>query len=169
MKTLAVTFLLSSCAICQTAMRDPACGPQDTAFTVTREKTQHPTPSPEGGKAMLYVIGSSRFPGWGFWRTLAVDRASVGAVNHNRDYFLLPIDPGEHHLCAQFSTRTGPGLVPVFKIEQTKLYYLVATPGETYYLDLHVGSRFGFDLQLLDPGKGCRLLASSTFSASHPK
>jgi hypothetical protein len=81
----------------------------------------------------------------------------------------MQIDPGEHHLCAGFSTRTGPGLVPLFKIDQTKPYYLVTKPGEIYYLDLHVGSRYGFNLQLLDPGKGQHLLASSTFSISHPK
>ncbi len=109
---------------------------------------------------MLYVFG---------WGTLAVDGKWVGAVSGNSDYFVLPIDPGEHHLYGQFSTRTGPAALPLIKIRKAAFHSLEATPGGTYYLDLRVRSYYDFALNLLDPDEGKYLLASSTFSTSRPK
>ena len=117
---------------------------------------------------MLYVFGTNRFPGWGFEGDLGIDGRWVGAVTRGRDYFVLPISPGEHHLCARVVSRTGPFLIPALKTDDTSNYFLKAKPGETYYLTLRVGRHSGF-LQLLDSGKGKRLLASSTFTTSRIK
>ncbi len=82
MKTLILAVLLWRPAMAQGVTPDGVCGPAGASFTVTRDRTQHPMPAPEDGKALVYVIGSSRFPGWGFWGTLAVDGKWVGAVSH---------------------------------------------------------------------------------------
>jgi hypothetical protein len=110
---------------------------------------------------MLYVFG---------WGTLGMDGKWVGAVSGKGDYFPLPIDPGEHHLCAQFTTRTGPGMLPLIKIKDIALHSLDAKSGQTYYVDLRVTMPYsGLTFDLLDPDEGKYLLASSTFSTSHPK
>jgi hypothetical protein len=159
MRTLALAALLSSAAIGQTTTPDAACGPQDVTFKVIKERSQHPTPSPQDGKALLYVFG---------WGTLGMDGKWIGALGGDRGYFPLQIDPGEHHLCARFSTRTGPAAL--IKVKELAFRSLAAKPGETYYVDLHVtGPYLQFTLDLLDPDEGKYLLASSTFSASRVK
>lgn len=115
MRLIAVATLLSSYALAQTGA-PVACGPQDVAFTVSRDKSRHPTPPPPNGEALLYVFGSNRFPGWRFSGTLGVDGTWVGAVSHNGDYFTTPITPGEHVLCARVTTRIGPFLTPAIPI-----------------------------------------------------
>jgi hypothetical protein len=160
-KGFAIALLLSSCAIAQTAPPVAACGPQDVSFKVVKDKSQHPTPTPENGKAILYVFG---------WGTLAVDGTPVGAVSGSGDYFVLPIDPGEHHLCARFSARVWPAAIPLVKVKEVSLHSLEAKPGETYYVALQVTlPYYGFKLDLLDPDQGKYVVAASTFSTSHPR
>lgn len=159
MRTVAIAILLSSWAIGQTATPDAACGPQDLFFKITKDKSQHPTPAPPDGKAMLYVFG---------WGTLGVDGTWVGAVDGEREYFPFQIDPGEHHLCARFSTRTGPAAL--IKLKNVAFHSLEAKSGETYYVDLRVtGPYLEFTLDLIDPDEGKYRLASYAFSTSHPK
>jgi hypothetical protein len=140
---------------------DAACGPPNVAFKVTLDKTQHPTPAPPGGKAMLYVFG---------YGTLAIDGEWVGAVSGVDNYFPLPIDPGEHHLCARFDGRSAYG-PQLSKIKGVALHSLDAKSGQTYYVDIREtsGSSPGFALDLIDPDEGRYRLASSTFSTSRPK
>jgi hypothetical protein len=168
MRLIAVAILLSSCALAQTGAPDVSCGPRDVAFTVSRDKSRHPTPPPDG-EALLYVFGSNRFPGWGFSGTLAVDGAWVGAVSHNGDYFTTPITPGEHLLCARVTTRIGPFLTPAIPVTDWPQGRLNAKAGQAYYVDIHVGRKNSVGLRLLEPDKGKRLLASSTFSVSRAK
>jgi hypothetical protein len=159
-KAFAIALLLSSAAFAQVPPPDAACGPQDVSFKVVRDKSQHPTPAPENGKAMLYVFG---------FGMLAMDGSWVGAVDGTGAYFTSQIDPGDHHLCARVIYRTGPGvLLPIWKIKDFSFHALDAKPGETYYVDLNMVA-YNFRLELLDPDQGKYLLASSTFSASHPK
>ena len=65
MKTRAAILLLSCClSSCGAFGQDKAavsaaeaaCGPRDVGFNVTTEKSQHPTPTPENGKALIYVV-----------------------------------------------------------------------------------------------------------------
>ena len=102
MKTIAATVLLSCCSCwalgqdkVAVAAAEAACGPQDSQFSVTSDESRHPTPTPESGKALIYVVGqvprSTRVGADGKW---------LGALKRGT-YFSASVDPGEHHLCAR--------------------------------------------------------------------
>jgi len=98
MKTIAAIVLLSCCAFGQDqaaiSAAEAACGPRDVEFEVTADKSQHPTPTAENGRALLYVVQEDSI------RTrFAIDGKWVGALRRET-YFVMPIEPGDHHLCA---------------------------------------------------------------------
>ena len=97
-KTIAAIVLLSCCVLAQdkTAISaaEAGCGPQDAKYEVKSDKSQHPTPTPEDGKALIYFVADGHLTSvFGF------DEKWEGAVDGGR-YFFVPIDPGEHHVCA---------------------------------------------------------------------
>lgn len=98
MKTIVPILLLSCCACGQDnaaiARAEAACGPLNVKFDVKADASQHLTPAPENGKALIYVVGEE----WG--GAFGVDGKWAGAISAGT-YFFLPIDPGEHHLCAR--------------------------------------------------------------------
>ena len=101
MKTIAATVLLSCCSCCAFAQdkraisaAEAGCGPQDAKFEVKSDESQHPTPTPEDGKALIYVVADGHLT-----TIFGFDEKWVGAVNSG-SYFFVPIDPGEHHVCA---------------------------------------------------------------------
>jgi hypothetical protein len=156
MKSLAaiLLLLLSANAIAQSSSADSACGPAYVAFKVTKDKLQHPTPTPQDGKALVYLYG---------WGTLALDGKALGAVSQS--YSVLEVDPGEHHLCAWAPGGPLKGL-PLFS---TALHSLNAKSGETYYFDLDTTTRFVLKLNLVDPDEGKHMVGSLPFSTSRPK
>ena len=87
----------------------------------------------------------------------------MGAVNGG-GYFFVPIDPGEHHVCAMLQSllpERGP---------RVSVHSLKAEPGGAYYFRTRmVGISTGFVLQLeqLDPDEGRWFIAWSKFSTSH--
>ena len=93
MKTILVAVLISACALAQQAT-PAACMPAGVEFRISKDRSQHPTPTPADGKAVVYLLGEGTF---------GVDGKWVGAI-HDGTYSLLEIDPGEHHLCSAFST-----------------------------------------------------------------
>ena len=167
METIAAAVLLSFCSCCAFAQdkraisaAEAGCGPQDAKFEVKSEESQHPTPTPEDGKALIYVFAD------GHLTTLfGFDEKWAGAVNSGT-YFFVPIDPGEHHVCAMLQSvlpRKGP---------RVYVHSLKAEPGGTYYFRTRlVGISTGFVLQLdqLDSDEGRWFVAWSKFSTSHPK
>jgi hypothetical protein len=168
MRLLGFVFLLSPCALAQSVAPDAACGSPVAAFKVSHGKTQHPTPSPGDGNAMLYVLSSVDFAG-PETVALGIDGTWVGAVNGNA-YFSVPIAPGQHHLCARFSGRTGALLmVPLFKVRDVALHSLDVSPGGTYYVRVQLGLHSDFKLDLLDPDEAKLLLSRAEFSTSHLK
>ena len=60
MKTVAAMVLLSCCALSQDkraiSAAEVGCGPQDVKYEVNTDESQHPTPTPEHGKALIYVV-----------------------------------------------------------------------------------------------------------------
>jgi hypothetical protein len=166
MRLLCLVFLLSSCVFAESGVEDAACGNPVAAFKVSHEKAQHPTSPPQEGNAILYVLGSIWFPG-SETVALGIDGSWVGAVNDNA-YFRVPITPGQHHLCARFSGRTGgPLLLPLFKVRDIALHSLDVSAGGIYYLRVQLGIHSAFTLDLLDPDEGKLLLSHSQFSTSH--
>ena len=136
------------------------CGPQDVKFEVKSDESQHPAPTPEDGKALIYFVADGHFTS-----NFGIDGKWVGAVNGG-SYFFVPIEPGEHHLCAMlqsFLAQRGP---------RVSVHSLKAEPGGTYYFRTRmVGISTGFVLQLdqLDSDEGRWFVAWSKFSTSHPK
>jgi hypothetical protein len=164
MKTIVVTFflsLLSCCAFGQDkaaiSSAEAGCGPDSTELSMTTDESRHPTPAPENGKALIYVVqratGTFKFGADGKW---------LGALKGG-SYFYATVDPGEHHLCVK-------GRLPLWK--GLSLHQLNAKQGETYYFFVHVLSGGGYNeltLTELDQDEGKELVARSKFSSSHAK
>ena len=164
MKTIAAILLLSCCALAQDkraiSRAEEGCGPQDVKYEVKTDESQHPTPTPEDGKALIYFVAEGHLT-----TPFGFDEMWVGAVDGG-GYFFVPIDPGEHHVCAMlqsFLPERGP---------RVSVHSLKAEPGGTYYFRTRmVGISTGFVLQLdqLDSDEGRWFVAWSKFSTSHPK
>ena len=130
------------------------------------DESQHPTPTPEDGKALIYVVADGDLTSiFGF------DEKWEGAVKGGRapgtgGYFFVPIEPGEHHVCAMLQSFL-PGRGP-----RVSVHSLKAESGGTYYFRTRmVGINTGFVLQLdqLDSDEGRWFVAWSKFSISHLK
>ena len=165
MKSNAAILLLSCCFLSCCAFgqdraalsaAEAACGPRDIRFEVTADKSRHPTPRPEDGKALIYVVqkddASTRFAAGGKW---------LGALRR-RTYLVASIDPGEHRLCAI-------GRIGIWS--HVSLCELNAKAGETYYFVTEYGELLAdqFALQQVDPDQGKYLVAWAHLSAFHPK
>lgn len=176
MKTIAAIVLLSCCAFAQDkraiSEAEVGSGPQDAKYEVKSDGPQHPTPTPEDGKALIYVVAD------GDLTTLfGVDGKWVGAVNGGITggrYFFVPIDAGEHHVCAML--QSSHPLLPGFGVRgsgpRVSVHSLKAEPDGTYYFRTRmVGINTGFVPQLnqLDSDEGRWFVAWSRFSTSHPK
>jgi hypothetical protein len=127
---------------------------------VTSDESQYSAPTPKEGKALIYFVADGHLTS-----PFGVDGKWVGAVNGGR-YFIVAIDPSEHHICAMlqsFLPLRGP---------KVSVHSLKAESGGSYYFRTRmVGISSGFVLQLdqLDSDEGRRFVAWSKFSTSHPK
>jgi hypothetical protein len=171
MKTIVAIFLLSYCAFGQdkaaVSAAEEGCGPHDKKFEVNSDESQHPTPIPEEGKAVIYfVVDGHPVPAAPYTSVFGVDGKWVGAVNAGR-YFFVPIEPGEHHLCARRQSLLPPGGPRV------SVHSLKAEPGASYYFRTRmfeiVGGVFVFQLDQMDSDEGRWFVAWSKFSTSHSK
>jgi hypothetical protein len=163
MKIIAAIVLLLCCS-CYALGQDKAaltaaeaaCGPRDIGFKIVADKSQHPTPVPENGKALIYVVqkddATTRVAANGTW---------LGAIRR-RTYFSASIDPGEHHLCAI-------GRIGVWS--HVSVRELNARPGETYYFVTEYGELVPdlFTLHPVDADQGKWLVAWAHLSAFRPK
>ena len=91
MKTIVTTLFLSFLSCCAfgqdkaaISAAEAACGPREVQFDITADKSQHPTPTPENGKALIYVVqenlGSTRVGADGKW---------LGGLHGGRDLLLF--------------------------------------------------------------------------------
>ena len=161
MKTIvAAILLLPWCAFGQDkaaiSAAEGACGPRAVHFKVTADKSGHPTPIPENGEALIYVVqkdsATTRVGADGKW---------IGAARRGT-YFFASIDPGEHHLCAI-------GRIGLWS--HVSLRELKAKPGETYYFVAGGGELLAdeFTLNQVDADEGRHLVAFAHLSAFRPK
>jgi len=118
MKTIAAILLLSCCALSQDqraiSRAEVGCGPQDVKYEVKFDDSQHPTPTPEDGKALIYVVADGDLTS-----VFGVDEKWEGAVKGGRApstgaYFFVPTEPGEHHVCAML--QSSHPLLPGFGV-----------------------------------------------------
>ena len=118
MRTIAVIVLLSCSVVAQDkraiSRAEVGCGPQDVKYAVKFDESQHPPPTPEDGKALISVVADGDLTGiFGF------DEKWEGAVKGGRPpgtgaYFFVPIEPGEHHVCAML--QSSHPLLPGFGV-----------------------------------------------------
>ena len=135
---------------------EAACGPRSVAFKIEADKSQHPTPAPDAGKALIYVVQKDDAT-----TRVGVDGKWLGAIRR-RTYFTASIDPGQHHLCAI-------GRIGIWS--HVSLRELNAKPGETYYFATEYGELIPdlYALHPVDPDEGKWLVAWAHLSAFHPK
>jgi hypothetical protein len=104
-----------------------ACGKDTVQFKVKTDKKQSPPADPEPGKAQIIFVEAVKGAfGAAPTARYGVDGAWVGA-NHGASYFVVSVDPGEHHLCAnwQSSVRSEKEEVGIdtVNLQTGKVYY----------------------------------------------
>jgi hypothetical protein len=180
MKTAFAVIFLASSLFSQVAavppQIQPACGPANLQFRTTTDVSPPPDPQLEAGKALVYVVEDQRFKGIrDATARVGVDGAWVGATRGD-SYLFFSVEPGEHHLCADWVSSLVPGGRAValygFTAEPGKVYYFRArtTGGPASMADRNgLGDAASIDLDLVNADEGKYLVASKTFIASHPK
>jgi len=146
-----------------------ACGPGDVEFNVKSGKVQPPALQPEPGKGLVYVVEEYDGPPVKPTVKVGLDGAWVGA-NRGTSYMSFPIEPGEHHLCAEW--QIGRTLSPISRT--VSLTSLKVEAGQTYYLRarfLLVGRNFPYrlDFDKIDSDQGRLLVGTSPLSAYQAK
>jgi hypothetical protein len=123
-----------------------ACGTKEVDFDVETDKKQHPTPDPEPGKALVYILRSG-LAGGAIQTKAAVDGTWIGA-NRGNNYFFVQVGPGEHYICS--------------KAENTSLLTINVEAGKTYYVRQEISMGFAKARNkavLMDEEKGAKELA----------
>lgn len=167
-----------------TAQTGPGCGPGNVKFDVSTRKQLPVAPAAQPDKALVYFLQddlkyttaprpTTRF---------GIDGAWVGAT-HANSYFYVFVDPGEHHVCANWQSAHFGTAIGVAKRE-TSAAHFTAEAGKTYYFraqdltkmdhtggehDVEVLERAAVMLELLDPDEAQVLMNSFSFSSSHQK
>jgi hypothetical protein len=135
---------------------------------VNTDAEQHSVPSPEAGKALVvflqddFEFNSTPKPTTRF----GVDGIWVGAT-HANSYFYVPVDPGEHHLCASWQSS-----VTVVAARSMAAAHFTAQARKTYYFrarDMLIVPHPEVELKPLDSDEAMVLLTLFAFSRSHPK
>jgi hypothetical protein len=162
MKLVAAIVFLASCAFGEdpavpASLESAACGPRDVKMEVKVDRSQHPTPAPPEGKALVYVVDQE------IHDNIGVDGTWAGG-NDRGTYFYVAVAPGEHHLCA-YATYLGASFLSLHSLE--------AKAGETYYFQpmaIGNGGRGGvYALEQLDPDEGKYLVSKAKFGTSQPR
>src|SRR6185437_4987705 len=160
------------------AQTGPVCGPASVKFDVSTTKQLPAAPAVQSGRALVYFLQddlkydteprpTTRF---------GIDGTWVGAT-HANSYFYVFVDPGEHHLCANWqSARTG--LSWIGPKRSTAAAHFTADAGKTYYFrardivkmdDNKSVSEPQVLLSPLDSDEARAIMQSFSFSISHPR
>lgn len=148
----------------------PGCGKDNIKFDVQTTKSQHPFLKPDTGKALVYFLQddtdfvsrprpSTRFGLDGTW---------IGATNSN-SYFYVSVDPGEHHLCADwqsfvgFNTGHKNGAASFAAAEGNSYFFLVKNRSN------HDNFPAAMKFEVVDPDQAQLLMSKFALSTSHAK
>lgn len=114
-----------------------ACGDDSVKFDVKTEVNQAAPAPPTAGKAQIIFVEDGDARTGSFVHPIVrygMDGSWVGA-NHGDSYFTVDVEPGTHHLCAnwQSSNQTFKKSFDVasFAAEPGKVYYFVVKAGAT--------------------------------------
>ena len=169
MKTALLVILFAAFSFAQeqepasVSAAQSACGPKETRFTVKSDTTQHALVQPEAGKALLFVVEDTSAATAiveGPTVKIGLDGAWAGA-NQRNSYFSIALDPGEHHLCANWQSRFD------YLSRIVSLAHLTAEAGKVYYFPTRIvtaGHEIFLDLDPIDEDQGKLLIASSPLS-----
>lgn len=154
----------------------PSCGPLNTEFQTKIDYNRSADFQPEGGKALVYVAEDQKFQAAReVTARIGVDGAWVGATRGN-SYIFFSVDPGEHHLCADwrsaFLSYGRRVSLFGFAAEAGKVYYFRArtTGGPSSMLDRSsLDESASLDLDLVNADEGKLLVSTSPYSDSRPK
>jgi hypothetical protein len=156
-----------------------ACGRDEIRFKVTTEKGRPAPAAPEAGKAQIVFVETidkdwtGTCIGCNVLTRVGVDGAWVGA-NKGVSYFAYTVEPGEHHLCANWQSvlgSTGKDIgVASFVAEPGKVYYFqVAITMKQWSVDGFIHSENRLDLKQLSDDEGRYLVKVSPLSAAIAK
>lgn len=160
------------------AQTGPGCGPANAKFDISTAKQLPAAPAVQPGKALVYFLQDDLKYDWSPRPTtrFAIDGAWVGAT-HANSYFYVFIDPGEHHVCANWQSDTT-GLAWIGPKRSTAAAGFTAEAGKIYYLrardiarvdDNRIVSEPEVELSAVDPDEAQVLMSSFSFSSSHRK
>jgi len=129
MRTCLLMLVLATPALALAQSSDPlaSCGPDNTFFKVTLDKTQHTALPVDPGKARVYFVQDSGTT------KVGMDGAWVGA-NDKSSWFSVPIEPGEHHICTSYNSASIMRQ-PAGSYELTKF---TAEAGKSYYFRIRI-------------------------------
>jgi hypothetical protein len=174
MRALLAFLLLASPVFAQNqtpAVPQSACGRGDIQYDVKKDQGQH-IPDADPTKALVYIIQDEQSVGLCIKCTtttrIGLDGSWIGA-NNGSSYFFFAVDPGEHHLCANWQSRYG---------EVSRLIGLIgftAEAGKTYYFRSRILAFSNkedepyLDFDAPNPDQARYLISISPYSVSHPK
>jgi hypothetical protein len=161
------------------AQEGPGCGPTNVTFDVSTKKVQPPAPVPALGKAIVYFLQddlkynarprpTTRF---------GIDGTWVGAT-HANSYFYVSVDPGDHHVCANWQSDVT-GLSYIGPKRSTAAVHFTAEAGKSYYFRARdvvysapggpIVSEPAVELSRLDSDEAQVIINSFSLNSSHPK
>ena len=159
-----------------TALGAPGCGAENVRFNVSTDVEKQPLPAVEAGKALVVFVqddgsfGSHPRPTTRF----GIDGKWVGAT-HANSFFYAQVDPGEHHVCANWQNRVELFGTP----RSTAATSFTAESGKVYYIrarDMGLTDRSGaflaqpeVELESINADEGQVLMHSFAFSAFRMK
>jgi len=144
-----------------------ACGPDNVKFKVS-SSGQRPAAQPEPGKALVYVVEEFDRPRNEIGKPtirVGLDGSWVGA-NRGTSYLFFSVEPGEHHLCADWQS------LPPWLHVPASLANLTAESARTYYFRARVMENAGYftlDLEPVNSDQGQMLVTTSPLSGYRPK
>lgn len=174
MRTSSALLLLAFSLICSLQARAQAaqaCGSANVKFVVTMKPLAGTLPGATAGKALVFFLQDdlqfSSKPRPGLTTRFGVDGVWEGATNPD-SYFYVSVDPGEHHLCANWQTGHVVG-APL----STAVLHFTAQAGKAYYFRAKViwGHEIASEILFsrLDSDEAKLMMNSFWLSSSRPR
>jgi hypothetical protein len=147
------------------------CGLATVNFNVTSPNDGAPAPTPQAGKALVYVVQQME-NGAATSREAATTRVGVDGnwmgANHGNTYFYFQVDPGPHNVCVDWQSTIKQ------RAQLASAANLNAVAGTTYYFQVRTHDSTTYDpgyvkLKLVDAAEAHLLLGSSSRVASTAK
>jgi len=152
--SLVLTGVIYAQDLRDTAAAKAACGPSDIQY---KTELVPPTPvAPQSGKALLYIVQVSDFDGSCLGRCGPLSRVGL-----NASWLSAFVDPGIHHLCANWDSHSK-------KLSHlVALHSFIAESNKIYFFEIHTISSTGlgggsvdFSLTAIDEDEGRMLISA---------